>query len=134
MKETNIVEMQRVIVVTCRSEESPVEFRHLECGTINEALAQRDAVPFREIGPCFNMRIRREKIAAPDAYKEACRQPKIRNPEKKKADKNKFTTALGDKKGKVFIQHQDLDTLATRKYKGMGKKAKKVEKVEAEDV
>ena len=60
-------------------------------------------VPFREIGPSFDMRIRRDKMASFDLYKEACKKPKIRNPEKKRQDKNKFTTALGEEKGKVFI-------------------------------
>ena len=49
------------------------------------------------------MVLRRDKQANHDLFKEACRKPKIRNVDKKKADKNKFTTALGEKKGKVFI-------------------------------
>jgi hypothetical protein len=61
-------------------------------------------VPFKEIGPSFAMRIRREKMAGFDLYKEACKKPKIRNIEKKKSDKNKFTNALGEQKGKVYIQ------------------------------
>jgi len=28
-----------------------------------------------------------------------------------------FTTEIGDKKAKVFIQQQDLDIMATRKFK-----------------
>ncbi len=60
-------------------------------------------VPFREVGPSFNMVLRRDKQANHDLFKEACRKPKIRNVDRKKADKNKFTTALGEKKGKVFI-------------------------------
>jgi hypothetical protein len=62
-------------------------------------------VPFREVGPSFGMKLRRDKIAAPDLYKEACRRPNNRNADKKRQDKNKFTTALGEKKGKLFVQH-----------------------------
>ena len=94
-------------------------------------------VPFREVGPSFKLRLRREKMANHDLYKEACKQPNIRNYEKKVADKNKFTNVLGEKKGKVFLQHQDLDTIALRKYKGMGKKPAKgarENKLAAEDV
>ena len=84
------------------------------------------------------MKLRRDKMANADLFKEACKQPKTQNYEKKRADKNKFTTALGEKKGKVFLQHQDLDTLNLRKYKGMGKKAadsgKKEASLQAEDV
>ena len=86
-------------------------------------------VPFREIGPCFDLTLRREKMASTDLYKTACKKPRVRNPDKKRADKNKFTNALGETKGKVFVQHADLDTIALRKFKGMGKKAnRKAEK------
>ena len=37
--------------------------------------------------------------------------------EKKKAKKNVYTNELGERKGKVFIQQQDLKTIATRKFK-----------------
>lgn len=79
-------------------------------------------VPFREIGPSFKMAMRRDKMASNELFKEACRKPLVRNPDKKKADKNKFTNVLGEKKGKVFVQQQDIDTLALRRYPGMGKK------------
>ena len=135
------------MVFTCRGEKDPIEFRHLECDNITEATVQMRTVPFREVGPSFSMKLRREKIASHDLFKEACKQPKVRNPDKKRADKNKFTTVLGEKKGKVFLQHQDIDTIALRKFKGMGKtpatklakekkepvKQKEV-KLEAEDV
>ena len=142
MKELNIVEMRRVMVFTCRGETDAIEVRHLEADDITEATVQRRTVPFREVGPCFDMKLRRDKMASHELFKEACKKPKIRNMDKKKADKNKFTTAFGETKGKVFIQHADLDTLATRKFKGMrnSDKAKakanenKEKKLEAADV
>jgi len=142
MKELNIVEMRRVMVFTCRGETDAIEVRHLEADDITEATVTRKTVPFREVGPCFDMKLRRDKMASHDLFKEACKKPKIRNMDKKKADKNKFTTAFGETKGKVFIQHADLDTLATRKFKGMrnSDKAKakanenKEKKLAAEDV
>lgn len=90
--------------------------RHLECEEITEAAANKDAVGFHEIGPSFNMRVRREKMASQDLFKEACRKPKITNMEKKKSNKNKYTNILGETKAKVFVQQQDLDTLATRRF------------------
>ena len=42
-----------------------------------------------------------------------------------------FTTELGEKKGKVYLQHQDLQTIATRKFK---KQYVPKSKIEAEDV
>ena len=127
LKEANIEELRRVLVFTCRGETDPIEVRHLESGKVNEKEAIRNTVPFKEVGPCFNMRLRREKMATFELYKEACKKPKVRNVEKKKANKNTYTTAFGEKKGKIYIQHANIDTLATRKYKGMGKKKGKGE-------
>ena len=116
---------------TCRGDLQPIEFRHLECDEITEATVQMQTVPFREVGPSFNLVMRRNKMASYELYKEACKQPKTQNYEKKLADKNKFTTALGHKKGKVFVQQQDIETIALRKFKGMGKKATKGNQEEA---
>lgn len=139
MKEANIVELKRVMVFTCRGDKEPIEVRHLECDEISEATVKRRTVPFREIGPCFNMRLRRDKMATFEAFKDACKKPKVRNPLKKKSDKNKYTNVFGETKGKVFVQHADIDTIVTRKFKGMRKgdiAAKKhaAKKLEAEDV
>lgn len=122
MQEANISELQRVIVFTCRGEASPIEMNHLECREVTETLVKKNAVPFREVGPSFSMRLRRDKIAATDLFKEACRKPKVLNPEKKKANKNKYTDSLGETKGKVFIQQQELSTITIKKY---GKKAER---------
>ncbi len=78
------------------------------------------------------MIIRRNQIASNDLYKLACRKPKIANVEKKKARKNVFTTELGERKGKVFIQQQDLKTMATRKFRKQKPISKK--NVDAEEV
>lgn len=92
-----------MMVFTCENAESPIKVKHLACEEISEALAKRDAVPFREIGPAFDLSLRRDKMAAMDLYREACRKPKVRNVDKKRADKNKFTNELGEKHGKVFV-------------------------------
>ena len=103
LSEVNIVELKRVIVFTCRGENCPIEFRHLEISDISESTVAKETIPFREVGPCFDLKIRREKMATTELFKEACRTPKIRNIEKKRSDKNKYTTALGEKKAKVFL-------------------------------
>ena len=104
LKEANIQELKRVMIFTSRGELEPIEFRHLECSDINEATVQMKTVPFREVGPSFKLKLRRDKMAGVELFKEACKRPKIRNPDKKRADKNKYTTALGENKGKVFVQ------------------------------
>lgn len=123
LAEVNIVELKRVLVFTCRGETSPIEVRHLEASGISETTVSKQTVPFREVGPCFDLVLKRDKMASNDLFKEACRQPKVQNLDKKKSNKNKFTTALGETKAKVFLQHQDIDTLALRKFK-IGKKSR----------
>lgn len=96
--------MQRVIVCTCRGATEPIEINHLEVREISETLVKKNAVPFVEIGPSFHLRLRRDKIATLDLFKEACRKPKVLNVEKKKANKNKYTNEIGETKAKVFVQ------------------------------
>ncbi len=103
LSEVNIVELKRVLVFTCRGETAPIEVRHMEASDINENTVAKQTVPFREVGPCFDLIVRRDKMAATDLFKEACRQPKVQNLDKKKGDKNKFTNALGETKAKVFL-------------------------------
>ncbi len=96
--------MQRVMIFTCRGASEPIEVRHLEVKEITETLVKKNAVPFREVGPSFNLKLRRDKTATIDLFKEACRKPKITNVVKKRQDKNKYTTEIGETKGKVFVQ------------------------------
>ena len=133
IKMANIVDVKKVILFTCKGDDKPIEFRQLECDEVTEKNVAMKTVPFREIGPSFKMRARRDKMAGFDLFKEACKKPKVRNMVKKRQDKNKYTTALGEEKGKVYLQQQDYDTLALRKYKGMGKKAEKAEAREKEN-
>lgn len=37
-----------------------------------------------EIGPAFDLTFRRDRIADGEQYKQACKQPKVENPDKKK--------------------------------------------------
>jgi adenylosuccinate synthase len=104
IEEADITQLRRVMVFTCKGEAEPITVNHLECKEISEVLAKKNAVPFHEIGPSFSMRIRRDKLAAHDLFKEACRKPKITNVAKKKAKKNMYTNELGETHGKVFIQ------------------------------
>lgn len=96
--------------------DSPIDMRHLECVTVSEHLAKRNAVPFNEVGPSCKMHLRRDKMAGVDLYKDACRKPKVQNVEKKKERKNKFNTDLGVTMGKVFVQNQDIKTIKLKKY------------------
>jgi|688.fasta_scaffold154060_3 hypothetical protein len=104
LEEVQINELQRILLFTCKNAESPIEVRHLEVKEITETLVKKNAVPFREIGPSFTLRLRRDKMAGTENFKEACRKPKTANFDKKKSKKNKFTNELGETHGKVYVQ------------------------------
>ena len=116
LKEANIVELKRILAFTAVGD-STIQVRHYEVGKITEAGVQGNDIDVKEIGPKFDLKVRRNQIASLDLYKTACKKPKIANVEKKKARKNVFTNEIGERKGKVFIQQQDLVTIATRKFK-----------------
>ena len=107
-------------------DDTTIQVRHYEVPKISEG----DKVDFKEIGPRFDFKMRRAQIASNDLFKLACKKPKIANVEKKKANKNVYTNEIGEKRGKVYIQQQDFETIANRKFR----KQKPPQKVPAEDV
>jgi len=69
-----------------------------------------------EIGPSLDLALRRTKLAAPDLFKRACKQPKALKPKKKK---NMSRDALGAEHATVHMKRQDYTKLQTRKQKGL---------------
>ena len=120
------MELKRVLTFTC-VDDSTIQVRHFEVPKITENAV---GVDFKEIGPHFDLKIRRTQIASNDLYKAACKKPKVTNMEKKKAKKNMYTNELGERRGKVYIQQQDLQTIATRKFRKQNPK----KQVEADKV
>jgi ribosome production factor 2 len=116
LKEANIVELRRLLTFTA-VDDTTIQVRHFEVVKITEAGVLANDITMKEIGPSFDLKMRRNQIASSDLYKLACRKPKVANVEKKKARKNVFTNELGEKHGKVYIQQQDLQTIATRKFR-----------------
>lgn len=76
-------------------------------------------VELEEIGPSFDLVLRRTHLASDDLYKLAHRQPKALKPKKKK---NISHDVFGTKFGRVHMQKQDLSKLHTRKMKGLKKR------------
>ena len=133
-EEVNISELKRALIFTAVNE-SKIQVRHYEINSgklINETDAKNKSITMNEIGPHFDLEFRRDKLADHDLFKTACKQPKLENLEKKKYRKNLFTDEFGQQRGKVFLQHQDIDTLVTRKFDR--KKGKQEKKVEAQEV
>uniref|UniRef100_A0A8C4F343 Ribosome production factor 2 homolog n=1 Tax=Dicentrarchus labrax TaxID=13489 RepID=A0A8C4F343_DICLA len=76
-------------------------------------------IELEEIGPSFDLVLRRTHLASDDLYKLAHRQPKALKAKKKK---NISHNVFGTKFGRVHMQKQDLSKLQTRKMKGLRKR------------
>uniref|UniRef100_T1IVI4 Ribosome production factor 2 homolog n=1 Tax=Strigamia maritima TaxID=126957 RepID=T1IVI4_STRMM len=73
-------------------------------------------IELEEIGPSMALTIRRTKLASPDSYKSATKQPAQTKVKKiKNIKKNPFGTKLGQ----IHMERQDLNKLQTRKMKGL---------------
>lgn len=82
------------------------------------------SLTFNELGPHFDMTLRRDNIASIEAFKTACKQPKM-TAENKRLKKNLFTNEFGEQMGKVFVQRQDTSTLQLKKTKRVGGRSTK---------
>lgn len=67
-------------------------------------------------GPSIDFSVRRTKIASEDLYKLARRQPKQLKVMKKK---NITRDGLNNKKGRVHMTKQNIDSVQTRKVKAL---------------
>lgn len=82
-------------------------------------------VELEEIGPSFDLTIRRTKEASDDLFKRSLRQPKELKPT---PTKNISRDKLGTKHGRIHLGKQRIQTIQTRKMKGLKKVPKKVQK------
>jgi len=73
-------------------------------------------VEVEEMGPRIDFAVGRIKEAEEAVMKEALKTPKAGEPKKKK---NVETDIMGDKVGRIHVGKQSLDTLQTRKMKGL---------------
>lgn len=71
-----------------------------------------------EIGPRMDLVIRRTKLASNDLFKQATRKPKELKVKKKK---NISTDNLGSTHGRIHLGAQKINTIQTRKMKGLRK-------------
>lgn len=74
-------------------------------------------VGVEEMGPRLDFRIGRRQAPDPNLWKEAMRRPRDPNTERRK--KNIETDLVGDKMGRIHLGRQDLNTLQSRKMKGL---------------
>lgn len=87
-----------------------------ELPSISEALAYTDELRAFKIGPCMSLSLWRSKFCDDETWKQAIwvRRNKAKSDKKKK---NITTNVLGETRGWLFVQQQDLSTMALRKFK-----------------
>ncbi|KAI8078980.1 ribosome production factor 2 [Gilbertella persicaria] len=77
-------------------------------------------VELEEMGPSYDLKIRRTTLPKPDLWKAACKVPKEVKPKKVK---NIEVDEMGDKYGRIHLGKQDLSKIQTRKMKGLKKRS-----------
>lgn len=75
-------------------------------------------IELEEIGPRVDLSVRRTQLASEDLFKQSCKKPKELKAKKKK---NISEDPLGKTLGRVHMGAQKLNTIQTRKMKGLRK-------------
>lgn len=79
------------------------------------------------MGPSLDLSMRRHKAADAELWKQAMRRPKLKKTDVEKGlgkkRKNMEVDEMGDLRGRVHVEKQDLGRLQTRKMKGLKKGA-----------
>lgn len=121
MQKVNLGGIEHAIVLTAQGaqgdKEPKVAFRHYHVA-FKKSGGRVPRVELEEVGPHFDMEVRRSRPASAELQKEACKVP--RQVQKSgKMKKNFEKNAFGDTLGRVHMQKQDLDDFQTRKMKGL---------------
>jgi ribosome production factor 2 len=135
-----ISEMRRIIVVSIENDEKVVKIRNYQ---INGDLSSKNnlsKITLVEIGPSFDLKERKFALADEVLYRKALKQPKgIKETKEKNIEKNKI---LGEKRGRIHMQKQNLKAVSLKKYKkymnkdrfDKKKKEKKIKENNSKDI
>ncbi len=91
-----------------------------------DILEEDGKIIIEELGPNAELTIRRTSFAESQLWKKATYVPK---PKKKKENKNIKYDEIGNKKGKLYVDRQDLKRVFTKKRK-LIRKDKKISKTQ----
>lgn len=94
-----------------------IHLRWYRVRTIRSNTPKVPRVELDQIGPSFDFRIGRFKLADESVMREAMKHG--RRPNEARTKKNIETDSMGDKLGRVHLGKQNLDELQTRKMKGL---------------
>ncbi|KAI0564716.1 Ribosome production factor 2-like protein [Gracilaria domingensis] len=120
----NLAGVDRVIIFTLRGERK-VLFRQYAVELRKQKESKLPRVVLKEAGPRFDLELRRSRVASEALMKSAMKRP--RDPAFVRKVKNVSRDDIGDKKGRIHIDRQDLSKLALARMKGLNKKRAGVE-------
>ena len=110
-----ISELRRIIAISIENEEKVVKIRNYQVNGNITNKSSLEKVNLVEIGPSFDLKERKFLLADEVLYKKSLKQPKgIKEVKEKNIEKNKI---LGEKRGRIHMQKQNLTAVSLKKYK-----------------
>jgi ribosome production factor 2 len=103
-----------------RSGPATIAMRHYAILLKKAGNSKLPRVELEEIGPSFDLTLRRTQFAPEAMMKEAMRTPKDPRVDGKR--KNISKNEIGDKLGRIHLGKQDLSGMALARMKGLGRK------------
>ena len=110
-----ISEMRRIIAISIENDEKIVKIRNYQINGNLNSKANLSKIDLIEIGPSFDLKERKFTLADEVLYKKALKQPKgIKETKEKNIEKNQI---LGEKRGRIHMQKQNLGAVSLKKFK-----------------
>ena len=115
-KESIIIsEMRRIMAISIEKDEKIVKIRNYQINGNLTSKANLSKINLIEIGPSFDLKERRFTLGDEVLYKKTLKQPKgIKEVKEKNIEKNKI---LGEKRGRIHMQKQNLSAVSLKKFK-----------------
>ena len=110
-----ISQLRRIIAISIENDEKIIKIRNYQ---VNGDLSNKNSlqkINLVEIGPSFDLKERKFLLADEVLYKKTLKQPKgVKEIKEKNIEKNKI---LGEKRGRIHMQKQNLTAVILKKYK-----------------
>ena len=118
----SISEMRRIIAISIENEEKIIKIRNYQINGNLNSKANLSKINLVEIGPSFDLKERKFTLGDEVLYKKTLKQPRgIKEIKEKNIEKNKI---LGEKRGKIHLQKQNLGAVSLKKFKKIMNKDK----------
>ena len=123
-KATDIDKMMKVMICWTVTEDKHI---HLNVFEVNieggpAILEEEGKIIIEELGPNASFSLRRHQWASDEDYKKATYVPKVK---KKKEKKNIRYDGIGNKRGKLYMDRQNLKQMPTKRRKMINKGEKR---------